>query len=135
MQGIKDIFRPEFLNRLDEIIVFDPLGKKELAQIVDNMLKDLQTRLQETGLRLRITSPAKDKLLQTGMDVRYGARPLRRALQKEIEDKLADLYLERTFTAGDEVLIDVIGSDFSFTRLKETQTENLVPVQEEQNHG
>ena len=135
LQGIKDIFRPEFLNRLDEIIVFDPLGKKELAQIVDNMLKDLQKRLQETGLRLRITSAAKDKLLQTGMDVRYGARPLRRALQKEIEDKLADLYLERTFTSGDEVLIDVIGSDFSFTRLKETQTENLVPVQEEQNHG
>ena len=135
LQGIKEIFRPEFLNRLDEIIVFDPLGKKELAQIVDNMLEDLQKRLQETGLRLRITPPARDKLLKTGMDVRYGARPLRRALQKEIEDKLADLYLERTFTAGDEILIDVIGTDFGFTRLKETQTENLVPVQGEQNHG
>ena len=135
LQGIKDIFRPEFLNRLDEIVVFDPLGKKELAQIVDKMLEELQKRLQETDMSLRMTAAAKDKLLQTGMDVRYGARPLRRALQKEIEDKLADLYLEKTFTAGDEILIDVIGGDFVFSRLKEAETENMVPVQEEQNYG
>ena len=135
LQGIKDIFRPEFLNRLDEIIVFDPLGKKELAQIVDKMLEELQKRLRDTGLRLRMTAAARDKLLQSGMDVRYGARPLRRALQKEIEDKLADLYLERTFAAGDEILIDVIAGDFSFSRMKEAETENMVPVQEEQNYG
>ena len=135
LQGIKEIFRPEFLNRLDEIVVFDPLGKKELAQIVDRMLEELQKRLQDTGMRLRVTAAARDKLLQTGMDVRYGARPLRRALQKEIEDKLADLYLEKTFTAGDEILIDVIGGDFVFSRMKEAETENMVPVQEEQNYG
>ena len=135
LQGIKDIFRPEFLNRLDEIVVFDPLGKKELAQIVDKMLEELQKRLRDTGLRLRMTAAARDKLLQSGMDVRYGARPLRRALQKEIEDKLADLYLERTFGAGDEILIDVIAGDFSFSRMKEAETENMVPVQEEQNYG
>ena len=135
LQGIKDIFRPEFLNRLDEIIVFDPLGKKELAQIVDKMLEELQKRLQDTGMSLRMTAAARDKLLQTGMDVRYGARPLRRALQKEIEDKLADLYLEGTFSAGDHILIDVLSGDFSFSRLKEAETENMVPVQEEQNYG
>ena len=135
LQGIKDIFRPEFLNRLDEIVVFDPLGKKELAQIVDKMLEELQKRLRDTGMRLRMTASARDKLLQSGMDVRYGARPLRRALQKEIEDKLADLYLERTFAAGDEILIDVIAGDFSFSRMKEAETENMVPVQEEQNYG
>ena len=135
LQGIKDIFRPEFLNRLDEIIVFDPLGKKELAQIVDKMLEELQKRLRDTGMRLRMTAAARDKLLQSGMDVRYGARPLRRALQKEIEDKLADLYLERTFAAGDEILIDVIAGDFSFSRMQEAETENMVPVQEEQNYG
>ena len=135
LQGIKDIFRPEFLNRLDEIVVFDPLGKKELAQIVDKMLEDLQKRLRDTGMRLRMTAAARDKLLQSGMDVRYGARPLRRALQKEIEDKLADLYLERTFAAGDEILIDVMAGDFSFSRMKEADTENMVPVQEEQNYG
>ena len=66
LQGIKDIFRPEFLNRLDEIIVFDPLGKKELAQIVDKMLEELQKRLQDTGMSLRMTAAARDKLLQTG---------------------------------------------------------------------
>ena len=135
LQGIKEVFRPEFLNRLDEIVVFDPLGKKELAQIVDKMLEELEKRLQDTGMRLRMTAAARDNLLQTGMDVRYGARPLRRALQKEIEDKLADLYLERTFTAGDDILIDVMGGDFSFSRLKEAETENMVPVQEEQNYG
>ena len=135
LQGIKDIFRPEFLNRLEEIIVFDPLGKKELAQIVDKMLEELQKRLQDTGMSLRMTAAARDKLLQTGMDVRYGARPLRRALQKEIEDKLADLYLEGTFSAGDHILIDVLSGDFSFSRLKEAETENMVPVQEEQNYG
>ncbi len=135
LQGIKDIFRPEFLNRLDEIIVFDPLGKKELAQIVDKMLEELQKRLQDTGMSLRMTAAARDKLLQRGMDVRYGARPLRRALQKEIEDKLADLYLEGTFSAGDHILIDVLSGDFSFSRLKEAETENMVPVQEEQNYG
>ena len=123
------------MNRLDEIIVFDPLGKKELAQIVDKMLEELQKRLQDTGMSLRMTAAARDKLLQTGMDVRYGARPLRRALQKEIEDKLADLYLEGTFSAGDHILIDVLSGDFSFSRLKEAETENMVPVQEEQNYG
>lgn len=129
LQGIKDIFRPEFLNRLDEMIVFDPLGKKELSQIVDKMLDDLQIRLKDTGMRLRVTPAARDKLLQEGMDPRYGARPLRRALQKEIEDELADLYLEQTFTDGDEILIDVIGGEFSFSRLKEAQPEDLVPIQ------
>ena len=133
LQGIKDIFRPEFLNRLDEMIVFDPLGKKELSQIVDKMLDDLQIRLKDTGMRLRVTPAARDKLLQEGMDPRYGARPLRRALQKEIEDELADLYLEQTFTDGDEILIDVIGGEFSFSRLKEAQPEDLVPIQGGQN--
>ncbi|MBO6182483.1 MAG: ATP-dependent Clp protease ATP-binding subunit, partial [Acidaminococcaceae bacterium] len=124
---------PEFLNRLDEMIVFDPLGKKELSQIVDKMLDDLQIRLKDTGMRMRVTPAARDKLLQEGMDPRYGARPLRRALQKEIEDELADLYLERTFTDGDEILIDVIGGEFSFSRLKEAQPEDLVPIQGGQN--
>jgi len=133
LQGIREIFRPEFLNRVDEIIVFDPLGKKELAQIVDKLLDGLQARLKETGIQLQVTQAARDKLLLTGMDPRYGARPLRRALQKEIEDKVADLYLERTFTEGDVILIDVIGTDFSFTSVKETQADTLVTVQEGQN--
>ena len=135
LQGIKDIFRPEFLNRIDETVVFDSLGKKDLAQIVDRMLEDLQKRLQEPGLRLRMTAAAKDKLLTVGMDIRYGARPLRRALQKEVEDKLADLYLEGTFSRGEEILVDVINGEFAFTRIKEEPTGTLVPVEEERSHG
>lgn len=135
LQGIREVFRPEFLNRLDETIVFDPLGKKELAEIVDKMLAELEGRLKETGLSLRMTAAAKDKLLQVGMDVKYGARPLRRALQKEVEDPLADLYLEGTFSAGDEVLVDMLGDEFSFSRLKKEPEEALVAVQEEKAHG
>ena len=135
LQGIKDIFRPEFLNRIDETVVFDSLGKKDLAQIVDRMLEDLQKRLQEPGLRLRMAAAAKDKLLTIGMDIRYGARPLRRALQKEVEDKLADLYLEGTFSRGEEILVDVINGEFAFTRIKEEPTGTLVPVEEERSHG
>ncbi|MDY6304330.1 MAG: AAA family ATPase [Succiniclasticum sp.] len=133
LEGIRGVFRPEFLNRLDEILVFDPLGKKELARIVDKMLDDLQGRMTETQLRLRVTPAAKDKLLTVGMDLRYGARPLRRALQREIEDKLADLYLEGTLSQGDTVRIDVIGGEFVFAKVQETGA--LVPVQEEPAHG
>ena len=95
----------------------------------------VQKRLQEPGLRLRMTAAAKDKLLTVGMDIRYGARPLRRALQKEVEDKLADLYLEGTFSRGEEILVDVINGEFAFTRIKEEPTGTLVPVEEERSHG
>jgi ATP-dependent Clp protease ATP-binding subunit ClpC len=133
LEGIRGVFRPEFLNRLDEILVFDPLGKKELARIVDKMLDELQSRMTETQLRLHVTPAAKDKLLEVGMDLRYGARPLRRALQREIEDKLADLYLEGTLSRGDAVRIDAIGGEFVFAKVQETGS--LVPVQEEPAHG
>lgn len=135
LDGIKKIFRPEFLNRVDETVVFDQLGKKELAAILDRMLADLQKRQAETGLKLKATPAAWDKLLEEGTDVRYGARPLRRAMQRHIEDRLADLYLEGTFSKGDHVLIDVFNGDFSFTKIVSAQQDSLVPVEKETTHG
>lgn len=104
MEEVKRIFRPEFLNRIDEILVFDPLGEAELRQIVDHMLKELSGRLQESGLSIKITDETKRELLKAGKDTRYGARPLRRALRKLVEDPVSDLYLSAAVKRGDTIL-------------------------------
>jgi ATP-dependent Clp protease ATP-binding subunit ClpC len=135
LEDIKHIFRPEFLNRLDETIVFDTLGKKELALIVDNMLKEMQGRLQNMNLQIKVSPKAKEKLLAVGMDIRYGARPLRRALRKNVEDKLADLFLSGVFRRGDVVFLDEVGGEFAFTRVENKPEDICVPLGEEVSHG
>ena len=135
LEDIKQVFRPEFLNRVDEVIVFDTLGKKELAQIVDKLLAEMQIRLREMGLQLKVSAAAKAKVLAVGMDVRYGARPLRRALRKNVEDKLADLYLSGLFGRGDTVNLDVVGGEFAFTHVENTPGDVCVPLGEEIAHG
>ncbi len=107
LEEIKKVFRPEFLNRLDESIVFDTLSKKELAEIVDKLLGELEERLADTGLKLEASMKARAKLLEVGMDPTYGARPLRRALRKHVEDIIADKYLDGTFAKGDLMILDV----------------------------
>lgn len=104
LEEVKRIFRPEFLNRIDEILVFDPLGEAELRQIVEQMLKELSGRLQENGLDIKVTDEAKAELLKAGKDTRYGARPLRRALRKLVEDPVSDLYLASELKCGDTIL-------------------------------
>ena len=104
LEEVKRIFRPEFLNRIDEILVFDPLGEAELRQIVEQMLKELSGRLQENGLDIKVTDEAKAELLKAGKDTRYGARPLRRALRKLVEDPVSDLYLASELKRGDTIL-------------------------------
>ena len=88
MADVKCFFRPEFLNRIDEIIVFKPLEQKDLRQIVDILLKDLTKRLGEKGVALDWTTAADDVLVEEGTDFAYGARPLKRAIQKLVEDRL-----------------------------------------------
>jgi ATP-dependent Clp protease ATP-binding subunit ClpC len=134
LEDIKHVFRPEFLNRLDETIVFDTLGKKELALIVDNMLKEMQGRLQNMNLQIKVSPKAKEKLLAVGMDIRYGARPLRRALRKNVEDKLADLFLAGVFRRGDVVFLDEVGGEFAFTRVENKPEDVCVPLGEEVSH-
>jgi ATP-dependent Clp protease ATP-binding subunit ClpC len=114
---VKQLFRPEFLNRVDEILVFNPLNGEQLTLIADNMLAELNERLADKHLRLELTAAAKELWIKEGTDSKYGARPLRRALRKLVEDPLTDLYLNATFGEGDIILGDAEGKALSFSRI------------------
>lgn len=92
--ALKDIFRPEFLNRVDEIISFDSLTKEQLLQIVDLLLKNTQNALDNKNIKLEVSEEAKKYILEKGTDLKYGARPLRRAIQKYIEDEISEMILK-----------------------------------------
>lgn len=106
MADVKRFFRPEFLNRIDEIIVFKPLEQKDLRQIVDILLKDLTKRLGEKGVALDWTTAADDVLVEEGTDFAYGARPLKRAIQKLVEDPIAEMLLSSSVKEGDTIHVD-----------------------------
>jgi len=105
MEGLKQHFRPEFINRLDEIVVYHRLGREELRRIVDLQLGSLSARLALRNLRLEITDSAKDVLAAEGWDPQFGARPLKRAIQKHVEDALARRVLGGEFMPGDTIVI------------------------------
>ena len=115
MAEVKKTFRPEFLNRLDEIIVFHELNEEQLRQIVDLMVKDLQQRLVERQLELEITEAAKSWLAKTGFDPVYGARPLRRAVERYVENPLSTRVLRGEFNEGDKVVVDLVDDALTFT--------------------
>ncbi|MDO4988560.1 MAG: ATP-dependent Clp protease ATP-binding subunit [Synergistes sp.] len=104
-EASKKTFRPEFLNRIDELIIFSPLGRRELLKIVDIMLKDVRKRAEEKGVTLNITEGAKEFILDKGYDPKYGARPLKRTIQKMIEDEISNYILEGSITAGAEITV------------------------------
>ena len=117
MEELRRTFRPEFLNRLDEIVLFHSLGKEELSRIVDIMVRELNDRLAERKIAIALTPAAKVRIAEIGYDPAYGARPLRRALQKRVEDPLAMRILEGEFPEGARVTVDVDPkADFTFTR-------------------
>ena len=103
---LKEYFRPEFLNRVDEIISFDSLTKEQLLQIVDLMLKDTSKTLQDKDITLEVSSKAKNYLLEKGTDIKFGARPLRRAIQRYIEDELSEMILRGQLIDGQKVVVD-----------------------------
>ena len=105
MEEMKKAFRPEFLNRIDDIIVFAHLSKPEIRQIVDLMLNDLFKRLASQNLKVEVTDEVKDYLGEAGYSEAYGARPLRRLIQKRIEDGLAEEILSGKYTAGDTIVL------------------------------
>ncbi|HLJ34556.1 MAG TPA: AAA family ATPase [Ktedonobacteraceae bacterium] len=100
MEGLKQMFRPEFINRIDQIVVFHSLGKSELYRIVDLLLEQVRIRLSEQHIALDVTDAARDLLLREGFDEEYGARPLRRAIQSYVDDALADALLAGDIAAG-----------------------------------
>jgi ATP-dependent Clp protease ATP-binding subunit ClpB len=107
MAAVRAAFKPEFLNRLDDVIVFDALSTSELTKIVDLQIGRLAARLAGRRLTLTVTSAAKEWLAMTGFDPVYGARPLRRLIQSAVGDQLARALLSLEITDGDEVLVDV----------------------------
>jgi ATP-dependent Clp protease ATP-binding subunit ClpC len=118
MIEVKKTFRPEFLNRLDEIIVFHELNEEQLRQVVDLLAKDLQKRLAERKLSVEITEKAKSWLAKEGYDPVYGARPLRRALEKYVENPLAVKVLGGEFKEGDTIVVDDGDDGLTFTSRK-----------------
>ena len=103
LSALKDIFRPEFLNRIDEIVVFDSLTSEQLMKIVELMLFDTQKVLNDRNIKLLVDTDVKNYLLEKGTDVKYGARPLRRAVQRYIEDELVDMILRGNLKNGEQV--------------------------------
>ncbi len=108
-EELQHAFNPEFLNRLDDVIVFHPLSREDIGQIVTILLKEVQSRLGDEELTLKLTDTAIDFLVKHGYDVAYGARPLKRAIQRWIEDPLSEKILLAEFSRGDEIEVDVSG--------------------------
>ena len=108
------MFRPEFLNRIDEIVVFQELSRDEIRKIVDLMLKELRDQLSEKNVGIEVSDAAKDQLAIEGYDAKYGARPLRKTIQRRLEDPLSDLFLSGKLTNVLKVSIDYLDGKFTF---------------------
>jgi ATP-dependent Clp protease ATP-binding subunit ClpA len=115
-KALREAFRPEFLNRIDEIIVFEPLTEKELSKIVELMLNEVLNRLSDREVAFEVTEAAKAELVKVGYDRLYGARPLRRTVQRKIENPLARRILAGDFVEGDTIRVDYDGSEFTFSK-------------------
>jgi len=118
LDEVKKTFRPEFLNRIDEVIVFRPLSKEDLGQIVDIMLGDLNRRLAEKDLALSFNKKVKTFLADKGYDPKYGARPLRRTIEDYIEDPLSEDVLRGKFRSGMEIKSELKAEKITFTGKK-----------------
>ena len=114
MDSLKDVFRPEFLNRVDEIVTFDPLTNEQLLQIVDLMLNDTVKALSDKDIKMNMTESAKNYILEKGTDIKFGARPLRRAIQRYVEDELSEMILRQQLLDGQTVNIDFADGNLKF---------------------
>ncbi|HTO26911.1 MAG TPA: AAA family ATPase, partial [Gaiellaceae bacterium] len=114
--ALRDSFRPEFLNRVDEIVVFAPLSREQIGEIVELQLARLRDRLAERRIELELTDAAKEALAEAGWDPAYGARPLKRAIQRLVENPLALRLLEGELADGDRIVVDADGGELTFAR-------------------
>jgi ATP-dependent Clp protease ATP-binding subunit ClpB len=113
---LRERFRPEFLNRVDEIVVFRALSREQIAEIVEHQLERVRERLAERGITLELTDAAKEALVEAGWDPAYGARPLKRAIQRLLENPLALRLLEGDFGDGDSIRVDAVDGEITFER-------------------
>jgi ATP-dependent Clp protease ATP-binding subunit ClpB len=125
MDALRSHFRPEFLNRVDEIVVFEPLRKKDIHRIVDLQLGRLSKLLADKRLTLELTDKAHDFLSERGYDPTYGARPLKRAVQKYLLDPLAMKVLSGEFVPGDHILADAGNGQLTFAKVLVDTTKNV----------
>jgi ATP-dependent Clp protease ATP-binding subunit ClpB len=122
MEVVGDYFRPEFINRIDEIIIFEPLSEEDVIEIVNLQMKDVQRRLAEQGaLTITLTEAAQRWLGQQGYDKDFGARPLKRAIQRYVESPLSVRMLKGEITSGDHVYIDEVDDELTFTKVEPAQ--------------
>jgi len=121
METLRSHFRPEFLNRVDEIIFFHALGKAHIKQIIDIQVTGLLKRLEERKIHVQLTEAAKDDLVQEGYDPSYGARPLKRAIQRRVLDPLALHVLQGQFGEGDTILVDAGPDGLRFEKRESVQ--------------
>jgi ATP-dependent Clp protease ATP-binding subunit ClpC len=119
---IERAFNPEFLNRVDDTIVFHSLTREEIGQIVHILMADVRKRLEAEGITLRLTDPAVDFLVREGYDEKFGARPLRRAIQRFLEDPLSEKILQAEFSSGDEIEVDLGPDGHALTLQVESAT-------------
>jgi len=117
MSELKKSFRPEFINRIDEIIVFRQLTKDDIRKIVELMLLSVTRRLTEMDIKVKITDAAKDYLSKEGFDNQYGARPLKRAIQRLVEDRMSEELLLGNIKYGDTCLIDIKDNELTFEKV------------------
>jgi ATP-dependent Clp protease ATP-binding subunit ClpB len=114
--GVEAHFKPEFVNRLDDIVEFDQLSRDDIGQIVDMQVASLSRRVAERGIAIDLTDDARTLIGNLGYDPTYGARPLKRVIQKQLVDHLALGLLENRFGPGDTVLVDAAGGELTFSR-------------------
>ena len=114
LETMKETFRPEFLNRIDEIICFDSLTESELNQIITLMINDTQKILNDRNITMNVSEQAKKYILEKGTNIKYGARPLRRAVQRYIEDELSEMILKQELIDGQTVKIDLKNDKLTF---------------------
>ncbi len=132
MEEVKRVFRPEFLNRIDQSVVFHPLLAEHIRQIVDLQLADLRKNLHEKGMRLVATEALLDHLGEKGFDTVFGARPLRRVIQNTIEDQLSDALLEGSYTEGDTIRADYRDDEVVFERIAPEEAPAEQPPEEQE---
>ena len=116
-EALKKTFRPELLNRIDEIVIFDPLSREEVKQIVDLLVGEVRNRLEERGIGIEMSDDAKDWLAKEGFDPLYGARPLRRAVQRYVENPLSNRILAGEFKEGDVVQVEATPEGLTYARV------------------
>jgi ATP-dependent Clp protease ATP-binding subunit ClpC len=128
-EELKKNFRPEFLNRIDEVIVFHSLNTGDVKLIVDMMMKRVEEQLQAKDIDIELTDAAKTLLAEKGWDQALGARPLRRTIQRLVEDPLAEKLLHKEYRAGEAIIVDAVGDEVVFTSTSSMLPPDVPPVE------